>query len=225
MVTLNTTLSQRQLCVIGALRSLTHTLTRVHTHTQRQSALAATLRSVLMLTHSFCGVVRVLHLSLSLSSPRVCCVRVRVCKTNTHTHTRESGYIAELAQMEAMRLRQTIWIDGTLKDTDYYTKVFQSYRQTFPHYKIAIFKISSPEHVLRARVHQRSVATGRRVPEEVIRAGVESVDHSLRVLMPYVQYVCEVMNATDGSAPVLEQCVVVDRSGEWGNLKRFGDAV
>jgi hypothetical protein len=49
------------------------------------------------------------------------------------------------SQEVALRNRQNIWIDGTLRDVDWYSKVFDSIRERYPHYAIGIFQVFASE--------------------------------------------------------------------------------
>lgn len=68
----------------------------------------------------------------------------------------------------AMSERQNVWVDGSLSDGLWYSKVlfyihrckfievFDDHRKRFPHYRIAIFSISASEATVRARIAKRS---------------------------------------------------------------------
>ena len=54
-------------------------------------------------------------------------------------HTRrESGYLVELAQEASLRARQHVWVDGSLRDGEWYQQVFARIRARHPAYRIAI---------------------------------------------------------------------------------------
>eukprot|EP00051_Salpingoeca_urceolata_P013372 m.167735 g.167735 ORF g.167735 m.167735 type:complete len:128 (+) comp17776_c0_seq1:256-639(+) len=55
---------------------------------------------------------------------------------------RETGFLQEIAQETALRRRQNIWVDGSLKDGKWFTHVFQDIRKRFPLFRIAIFHVS-----------------------------------------------------------------------------------
>ena len=77
---------------------------------------------------------------------------------------RESGFIQEIAQEAAMRKSQNVWVDGSLRDGDWFKVVFQGVRKQYPHYKIAIFEVTASEANVRARIAKRERLTGRGVP-------------------------------------------------------------
>ena len=57
-------------------------------------------------------------------------------------HTRqESGLCCEITQEAALRARKHIWVDGSLRDGNWYKHVFDSLQKTHPAYQIAIFHI------------------------------------------------------------------------------------
>jgi hypothetical protein len=45
---------------------------------------------------------------------------------------RESAFLQEIAQELAMQLRQNVWVDGSLRDADWFGKVFDDIRARFP---------------------------------------------------------------------------------------------
>ena len=53
----------------------------------------------------------------------------------------ESGYIQELAQEVAMQKSQNIWVDGSLRNGDWFVNVYDDIRHRYPRYKIAIFYV------------------------------------------------------------------------------------
>merc|ERR1711957_415701 len=64
----------------------------------------------------------------------------------------ESCFMMELAQEAAMQLRQNIWIDGSLRNADFYASQFEEIRLRYPHYKIAIFYVTASEATIRMRI-------------------------------------------------------------------------
>ena len=55
----------------------------------------------------------------------------------------------------AMSERQNVWVDGSLSDGNWYSKVFDDHRKRFPHYRIAIFYITASEATVRSRIAKR----------------------------------------------------------------------
>jgi len=133
---------------------------------------------------------------------------------------RESGFIQEIGQEVAMRARQNVWVDGSLRDGPWFAKVFKDVRRRFPQYKIAIFEISAQETVVRSRIASRAAKTGRNVPEELIKASLASVSQSLDVLTPLCDFVARIGNDSDApDPPKLRAFIQVDDSGDWGRIE------
>lgn len=144
---------------------------------------------------------------------------------------RESGFIQELAQEAALRNGQNIWVDGSLRDGNWFKMMYGDLRHRFPSYRIAIFYIKASDRVVRERIAKRSRVTGRSVPESLVRDSLEAPDRSLGLLTPLVDFVARINNESD-DAPVLESFEKVDNSGDWGAIQtvfgssrhgRFGD--
>ncbi|CAJ1329655.1 unnamed protein product, partial [Effrenium voratum] len=57
---------------------------------------------------------------------------------------RESCYMQEIALEESLRRLQHIWVDGSLRNAEWFVKVFSDIRERYPAYQIAIFKITAP---------------------------------------------------------------------------------
>eukprot|EP00299_Pterocystis_sp_00344_P016292 c8172_g1_i2.p1 GENE.c8172_g1_i2~~c8172_g1_i2.p1 ORF type:complete len:673 (+),score=132.56 c8172_g1_i2:48-2066(+) len=130
---------------------------------------------------------------------------------------KESCYLAEIAQEVAMRNRQHIWVDGSLRDGAWYGKVFDDIRKRYPNYYIAIFYVFASESVVRARIRSRAEKTGRSVPEYLIQQSLAAPDHSLGVLTSKVDFVARIRN--EGKVPELVAYEVVDRSGQFGLIR------
>ena len=107
---------------------------------------------------------------------------------------RESAYIQEIAQEAALEANQNIWVDGSLKDGKWFTKVFQDIRARFPAYRIGIFYVYASEAIIRQRIKVRQEQTGRSVPEQQLMASLDAPDRSLGMLMPHVDFVARINN-------------------------------
>lgn len=134
---------------------------------------------------------------------------------------KESGYLQELCQEVALRSRQNIWVDGSLRDAAWFQIVFKDIRERFPHYRIAIIYVSASETLVRERIQKRQKETGRGVPEEMLLKSIAGSKNSVFELTKLCDYVAHVTNNKD---PKLKTFSIIDRTGTWGNLKnRFGD--
>ena len=76
------------------------------------------------------------------------------------TH-KESGFIAEIATLEAMRASRSLVVDGTLRDTTWYARWFARVRSGFSHYRIAILMVTAPRERVYERARRRAAVTAR----------------------------------------------------------------
>ena len=131
---------------------------------------------------------------------------------------RESGFMQEIAQEAALRTRQHIWVDGSLRDGDWFAGVFDDIRTRYPEYRIAIFYVYASEATVRARIASRARETGRSVPESLIQQSLASPDRSIKILTPKTDFVARISNDKFGT-PVLEAVEAVDRGGCWNVVR------
>jgi hypothetical protein len=129
----------------------------------------------------------------------------------------ESSMMMEIAQWAAMERRQNVWIDGSLRNADFYAKVFENIRRQYPHYKISIMYIFADEASIRRRIQIRAEKTGRNVPEHLIQASLGAMDKALNKLTPLCDFVARIDNS--GAVPVLAAFETVCTKGSWSILK------
>jgi hypothetical protein len=103
---------------------------------------------------------------------------------------------------------RNVWVDGSLRDGDWFTKVFEKLRKRFPHYRVAIFYVKASEDVAWKRCQARAEKTGRAVPRQLFDDSIYKPDRVLSQLTPKVDFVARINN--DGSTPVLEAYEHVD---------------
>lgn len=108
---------------------------------------------------------------------------------------RESGYMAEIAQAAAMERRLNVCVDGSLRDWQHYAGELRRLRQAFPIYRIAILYVHADEATIRARVLERSVRTGRDVPEALLLESLQAAERSVEKLSPLCDLVVRVDNS------------------------------
>jgi len=137
------------------------------------------------------------------------------------TH-RESGLCVEIAQEAAMRKGKNVWIDGSLRDAEWYTQVFADIRKAHPGYRIAIFHVFADWELVVSRAESRAKSTGRIVPEADLRQSYEQVPRSVQVLCPYADFSAHISN--DGSEPMLKTtCIgsacIANAIGEWTQIR------
>ncbi|CAE7655269.1 unnamed protein product [Symbiodinium sp. CCMP2592] len=135
----------------------------------------------------------------------------------THCH-RESAYMMEIAQAAAMQKNFNVWVDGSLKDAEWYAQQFERIRSKYRDYHIAIFYIGADEQTILRRVQERAEGPdGRHVPPELVRASMASMDKTLNVLTPFCDFVARIKN--NGPSPVLQAIDSIDHSGIWEGLR------
>ena len=67
---------------------------------------------------------------------------------------KEAGYIAELITLAALRKGKNVLVDGSLRDTEWYSFYFSSLREEYSNLRIAILHITAPPYLIfhRAKV-------------------------------------------------------------------------
>ena len=138
---------------------------------------------------------------------------------------RESGYIVEISQVEAMRRKKNIWIDGSLRDGEWYESLFNTIREDYPCYKICIIHVTAKPDIILDRAKRRGEITGRMVPDEEVLDSIERVPLSVNRLLSLVDCYVEIENS--GETPQLTRCLtksssIVDGSDEGDVEPRVG---
>jgi len=122
-------------------------------------------------------------------------------------HTRkESGYLTEIAFEVALRERKHVWVDGSLRDGEWYREEFQRIRRQHPGYHIAIVHVVADRSVVYRRVAERAKVTGRIVPECEIEDSLTRVPASIELLAPLTDFLAVVDNSDDHSPTLCEYC-------------------
>lgn len=149
---------------------------------------------------------------------------------------RESCFIAEILEREALARRMNVLVDSSLRDAQWYEGVFRRLRATRPHYRIAILMVTATQETVFARVERRAAVTGRDVPREVLHDAISRVPQSFARLSPLVDYAAVIENDIDGSPPQLTQEISpqrgisfsadqTNRTKEWNRLRmQFNDS-
>ncbi|CAJ1913409.1 unnamed protein product [Cylindrotheca closterium] len=107
---------------------------------------------------------------------------------------KEAGYIAEILTLAALQAGKNVLVDGSLRDSDWYTLYFKRLREDFPHVRQAIIHVTAPREAVFQRAASRALSTGRIVPIEVLEAALDQVPKSVKILAPQVDYYAEVNN-------------------------------
>ena len=148
---------------------------------------------------------------------------------------RESGMLVEVATEAALAGSMHCWVDGSLKDGDWYRHVIEDFRARYPEYQIAIVEVKAATDVIFGRVAKRAAATGRDIPPADVVDSIERVPKSVAVLADLVDFYARLDNSTEGGPPQLtkycdhEQCYLMRHPGEtergWREIgRRFGHA-
>ena len=72
-----------------------------------------------------------------------------------------------------MRMNKNVWVDGSLRDFEWYSRVFDQIRQHHPNYSIAIIYVYASKETVFARARRRGEETGRFVEESEILDSLE----------------------------------------------------
>ena len=96
-----------------------------------------------------------------------CYVRRNRLSAGAYTHA-ESGYLVEIAQEAALRAGKHIWVDGSLRDAEWYQLTFRRILAAHPRYRIAILHVLADEATVFERVRRRALETGRGVPDHEV---------------------------------------------------------
>ena len=109
----------------------------------------------------------------------------RRCRVERAGLNRARGYVfglwplaslATIANRYALTTNKNIWIDGSLRDAKWYTKVFNDIVARFPHYRIAIIHVHAPAETIYERAERRGEITGRFVPKDTLRQSIKARD-------------------------------------------------
>jgi len=130
---------------------------------------------------------------------------------------KESSFIQEIAQEVALMRNQNIWVDGSLRNTDWFSIVFKDIRERFPMYKLAIFIVEAEEQEIRNRIQKRGEETGRFVPEQMLASSLMTGQRAMNKLLPLCDFCARIDNS--GDTPRLLSFETIDRSGNWAVLK------
>eukprot|EP00956_Cyclotella_meneghiniana_P026756 scaffold58624_cov81-Cyclotella_meneghiniana.AAC.1 len=150
--------------------------------------------------------------------------KANVAGSMTHA---ESSYVAEIAQHLAMRNNMDVWIDGSLRNHDWYEQELKRIRRRHPQYRIAIIVISAPDEMIDSNIKKRAEETGRDIPQELRKASsTKEINHGVAKLMYLTDLVASVHNNPPTgddviTEPVLKYVSMVDRSGNWDLIREL----
>jgi predicted kinase len=108
---------------------------------------------------------------------------------------KEAGFVAELLIQASLRQGRNVLVDGSLRDARWYQTYFDSLRQAYSSSRIAILHVTAPSELVMQRARDRSLQTGRVVPEDTLEDALVKVPRSIEVLRPQCDYFAEIQNA------------------------------
>jgi hypothetical protein len=138
----------------------------------------------------------------------------------------ESTLIAEIAREVAMRSGLSVWVDGSLANTEWTIADITRIRSRFPDYSICVLHVTADENKIMERCCKRAGETGRFVPVERIKRSMEGSSETIRHLQaPLVDIVAVIRN--DGTDPSVER--IFYREGEsepsWSSIRSYFDSL
>ncbi len=145
-------------------------------------------------------------------------IRHNRAMAGTLTH-KESGFIAEIIIIEAMRQNKCLVVDGSLRDRNWYASWFGRVRSEFPQYRIAILMITASRERIYARAERRAAVTAREVTKSTIDDAIEQVPISFAALAPLVDFSAVISNEDDKQEPKLQPPLT------WSGFKSKWDSV
>ena len=110
---------------------------------------------------------------------------------------KESVFICEVAEHEALAASKCVLVDGSLRDAAWFSTKFKTLKKERPEYRTAIIHVTASREAVYARAAARARMTGRTVPRDVIDAALDRVPLSVQQLKPLVDYVVHITNDND----------------------------
>lgn len=107
---------------------------------------------------------------------------------------KESVYISMLAEYNAYLNNYAIIIDGSLHNHKWYSKHFETIRESFPHYTLGIIKVDASLDTIKQRCERRGKITGRIIDMELIEDVYNKIPQAFDVLSKYVELTICVTN-------------------------------
>ena len=111
----------------------------------------------------------------------------------------EAGTIGEVATEEAFRRGRHVWIDSTLRDGGWWSREIARIRATYPRYKLAILLVEASWPRVLHRSRRRSEATGRGIPEPILRSVFEQARRRRRHRLPRLHTVPTLYSGVAGA--------------------------
>mmetsp|Transcript_6664 Transcript_6664/g.8890 ORF Transcript_6664/g.8890 Transcript_6664/m.8890 type:complete len:326 (+) Transcript_6664:61-1038(+) len=112
---------------------------------------------------------------------------------------REAGYLVEIAQWATLGLSKNVWVDGSLRDGEWYRGVIRDIKKEYMQYRLAIIYVNADLEAILKRIESRAVETGRKVPLSDVVDSMERVPKSIKLLKEEVDFLAEVDNTVSPS--------------------------
>ena len=90
-----------------------------------------------------------------------------------------------------------MWVDGSLRDGEWYQQVFARIRARHPAYRIAILYVAADRDTVYRRIAARAEETGRHVPRAEVDDSLARVPKSVERLAAQVEFLAGIDNSTD----------------------------
>eukprot|EP00121_Abeoforma_whisleri_P003087 Awhi_evm1s2772 len=110
---------------------------------------------------------------------------------------RESTQMTDVLFEYGLLRSKSLLVDGSLRDTDWYTKLFKKIRSEYPQYRIGILHVTARRETIHARARHRAKVSGRAVPPETIEESLQQVPKSVERLAPLADVAFNISNEDD----------------------------
>lgn len=132
---------------------------------------------------------------------------------------RESTMMTDVLFEHCLAARRNFLVDGSLRDVDWYMKLFARIRREQPEYQLAIFHITARKHTIINRAISRAEVSGRAVPMELLEASMEQVPRSVRALADLADVVADMANDDDAPLHLRELKAPGQPLSSWSNFR------
>ena len=127
---------------------------------------------------------------------------------------KESTQMSDVLFEHALAGNRNILVDGSLRDTGWYNKLFHRIRKEFPHYLLVIVYVSASTDTIKSRARKRAEKSGRAVPEDLLQESIEEVPKSVRALAHLTNHTYEITNDDNEPMTLKEWFVVKGDDGK-----------
>jgi hypothetical protein len=107
------------------------------------------------------------------------------CGALTH---KEAGYISELICLAALENGQSLIVDSSLRDLDWWKRYIQTMRVHYSQYTIGIMHVVAKPMTIFKRVANRGQQTGRMIPFDILIDSIVQTPISVRALRSQVDF-------------------------------------